>query len=48
MTAPVEALDADVLIATQALAEDAFVVTSNPRHFEALVEALDWRQVPTS
>ena len=48
VTAPVEALDADVLIAAQALAEEATVVTSNSRHFQALVKALEWRDVPLS
>lgn len=46
VTAPPDALDADVLIAAQALSEDAVVVTSNPRHFEGLARALEWRDVP--
>jgi predicted nucleic acid-binding protein len=32
----------------QARAEDATVVTSNTRHFESLVPAMDWPQVPVS
>jgi len=42
------ALDGDVLIAAQALAEGASVVTPNVRHFEAIVPALAWRAVPLS
>lgn len=40
------ALDGDVLLAAQATAEGAVVVTSNKRHFEPLVQALDWHEVP--
>ena len=42
------ALDGDVLIAAQALAEGASVVTPNVRHFEAIVPAMAWRDVPLS
>jgi predicted nucleic acid-binding protein len=35
-------LDGDVLIAAQAIAEQAAVVTTNPRHFEPLVRAMRW------
>lgn len=35
-------LDGDVLIAAQAIAEQATVVTTNPRHFEPLVRAIRW------
>ena len=35
-------LDGDVLIAAQAISEQAIVVTTNPRHFEALVRASQW------
>lgn len=48
VTAPPEALDADVLIAAQALAEDATVVTSNIRHFEGIVRAQEWGDVGRS
>jgi predicted nucleic acid-binding protein len=41
-----EALDGDVLVAAQALAENATVVTANARHFEGLVSALEWQEVP--
>ncbi|MGD8859483.1 MAG: PIN domain-containing protein [Myxococcales bacterium] len=41
-TASGDALDGDVLIAAQARAEDAVVVTTNPRHFEQFVEARRW------
>ena len=41
-TASGDALDGDVMIAAQAIAEDAVVITTNPRHFEALVEARRW------
>lgn len=44
--APPEALDGDVLLAAQALAEDATVVTTNAKHFEALVAARVWDDVP--
>jgi predicted nucleic acid-binding protein len=47
LTAPDQALDGDVLIAAQAIAEDAVVVTTNGRHFEALVKALEWQGVPS-
>ncbi|MBI4704879.1 MAG: PIN domain-containing protein [Deltaproteobacteria bacterium] len=41
------ALDADMLLAAQALSHDATVVTANPRHFAELVEAMTWREVPS-
>lgn len=41
-TASEHGLDGDVLIAAQAIAEEAAVVTTNPRHFEPLVKALKW------
>ncbi len=46
VTAAPNALDGDVLIAAQALAEGASVVTPNVRHFETIVPALTWRDVP--
>jgi predicted nucleic acid-binding protein len=42
------ALDGDVILAAQALAESAVVVTSNTKHFEALVTSMDWPDVPMS
>jgi toxin FitB len=48
VTAPPTALDADVLIAAQALAEGATVVTPNLRHFGGIVSALSWTDVPLS
>jgi predicted nucleic acid-binding protein len=48
VTAAPNALDGDVLIAAQALAEGASVVTPNVRHFEAIVPAFAWRDVPLS
>ena len=48
VTAAPNALDGDVLIAAQALAEGVSVVTPNVRHFEAIVPALAWRDVPLS
>jgi toxin FitB len=48
VTAAPNALDGDVLIAAQALAEGATVVTPNVRHFEAIVPAVAWRDVPIS
>jgi predicted nucleic acid-binding protein len=41
-------LDGDVILIAQARAEDATVVTSNAKHFESLVPALDWPSVPVS
>ena len=41
-------LDGDVILMAQARAEDAAVVTSNTRHFEALVPTMDWPLVPIS
>ena len=41
-------LDGDVFLMAQARAEDAAVVTSNTRHFEALVPTMDWPLVPIS
>lgn len=47
VAAPPAALDGDVIMAAQALEEDAAIVTTNPRHFEALgVHALEWNAVP--
>ncbi len=45
VTASEAGLDGDVLIAAQAIAEDAVVVTPNAKHFEALVRAVHWRDV---
>ena len=41
-------LDCDVLLAAQALAEDGIVITFNARHFNGLVAALTWQEVPMS
>jgi predicted nucleic acid-binding protein len=47
VTAPPEALDGDVLIAAQAIEEDAAIVTMNTRHFAALaVPTYEWAAVP--
>jgi predicted nucleic acid-binding protein len=47
VTAPPAALDGDVLVAAQALEEDAVILTTNVRHFDALaVTALEWTAVP--
>jgi predicted nucleic acid-binding protein len=40
-----EGLDGDLLIAAQAMAEGAAVVTSNEKHFQGIVEALPWENV---
>ena len=40
-------LDGDVIIAAQARAEEATVVTANARHLARLVPVLDWTAVPT-
>jgi predicted nucleic acid-binding protein len=47
-TASEERLDVDVLLAAVALAEQAWVVTSNVRHISLLVPAVDWSGVPSS
>ena len=47
-TAAGSALDADMLIAAQARAEGAVVVTPNTKHFEVLTAALDAADVPLS
>jgi len=48
VTAPPEALDGDVLLAAQAFEEDAAIVTTNTKHFEALsVPAFEWHAVPS-
>lgn len=41
-TAANERLDADVLITAQARAEDAVVLTTNPKHFMPMVQATTW------
>lgn len=45
VTAAEGGLDGDVLIASQALAEDAFIVTPNTRHFDSMVRAVTWQEV---
>ena len=46
VTAPPEALDGDVLMAAQAMEEDAVIVTTNAAHFAALgVRALAWSEI---
>lgn len=47
VTADPHALDGDALVSAQALEEDAVVITTNVKHFEALsVRALEWNAVP--
>jgi predicted nucleic acid-binding protein len=49
VTAPPEALDGDVLIAAQAIEEEAAIVTLNMKHFVALsVSAFEWHAVSTT
>ena len=46
VTAPAEALDGDVIVAAQAIDEDAVVLTTNTKHFDALaVRAVEWSAV---
>ena len=45
-TASADSLDGDVLVAAQARSEAAVVITSNIRHFEGFVMAMDWPDVP--
>jgi predicted nucleic acid-binding protein len=40
-----ERLEADALIAAQALSHGAVVVTPNARHFAGIVEARHWREI---
>jgi predicted nucleic acid-binding protein len=44
-TADAASIDGDVLLAAQARAEDAVIVTTNPRHFELFTEARLWTEV---
>jgi predicted nucleic acid-binding protein len=47
VTAPPAALDGDVLVAAQAIEQNAVVVTTNAKHFEALATtAVEWDAVP--
>jgi predicted nucleic acid-binding protein len=47
ITAHPHALDGDAIVAAQALEENAVVVTTNAKHFDALaVRALEWPAVP--
>ena len=48
VTAAAEALDGDILIAAEAIAEGATVVTTNPRHFQRIVAAVEWGAVPVA
>jgi predicted nucleic acid-binding protein len=45
-TAPVEALDGDVILAAQALTVGGLVVTENVRHLQQFVRAYHWRDMP--
>jgi predicted nucleic acid-binding protein len=45
VTAAEGGLDGDVLLAAQALAEGAVIVTPNTRHFEPMVQAVTWREL---
>jgi predicted nucleic acid-binding protein len=45
-TAPGEALDGDVILASQAIAVGGSVVTENIRHLERFVSAHRWDEVP--
>ena len=45
-TADPQALDCDVILAAQALAMDATVVTDNVGHLSLFVEAKSWRDIP--
>jgi predicted nucleic acid-binding protein len=44
-TADAASIDGDVLLAAQARAEDAVIVTTNPRHFVLFTEARLWTEV---
>ena len=44
-TADAASIDGDVLLAAQARAEDAVIVTTNPRHFELFAQACLWTEV---
>ena len=47
-TADPQALDCDVILAAQALAMDATVVTDNVGHLALFVEAKSWRDIPVA
>ena len=44
-TADAKALDCDVILAAQALAENGIVATENVGHLSLFVEAKDWRDI---
>ncbi len=44
-TVDAKALDCDVILAAQALAENAIVATENVGHLSLFVEAKDWRDI---
>ncbi len=44
-TADAKALDCDVILAAQALAENVIVATENVGHLSLFVEAKDWRDI---
>ena len=44
-TADAKALDCDVILAAQALAENGIVATENVGHLSLFVEAKDWREI---
>jgi predicted nucleic acid-binding protein len=49
VTATPDALDGDVLVAAQALEENATIVTTNVKHFQALTaRAVEWSAVPVT
>jgi predicted nucleic acid-binding protein len=43
-----DALDGDMILAAQALAQGASIVTTNVRHFAGLAPCLTWQDVPLS
>jgi hypothetical protein len=47
-TADPQALDCDVILAAQALAIDATVVTDNVGHLSLFVEAKSWQDIPVA
>jgi hypothetical protein len=47
-TADPQALDCDVILAAQALAMGATVVTDNVGHLALFVEAKSWRDIPVA
>ena len=47
-TAPPQGLDADVILAAQAIQIGGTVVTTNRKHLSQFVPTMDWTEIPTT